>query len=160
MKSQRQLRSVGAPSPGSGKERRRVLQPVFLSEPTRCLQAVAVLPTQFTPEAALRSEERLILAVLEDAVNCFQHYAFAREAKLRRLHDDARGWIYSDNRTWPFSFENICHTLDIAPAYLREGLEEWLAASALREGRARRPRARGASEPCTTASSRAARVGA
>lgn len=147
MRAPRQLGGAGARVPGNGKGPQRTLEPVILSRTLRHLQGVAVLPDQFTPPAPLHGEERLILAVLEDAVNCFQHHAFACEPRLRRLHKDARDWIYSNNRTWPFSFENICHTLGIAPAYLREGLAHWLAASVLRAGGARLPSTGSASQP-------------
>jgi hypothetical protein len=38
---------------------------------------------------------------------------------------DAEEWIYSDDRSWPFSFENVCDLLQINPAYLRHGLIAW-----------------------------------
>ena len=77
----------------------------------------AMLPSQFF--AALRSrgdlsaERRLVVAVLEDALHCFQKYV------------DAEEWIMGDNPTWFFSFANVCDSLSLDPDYMREGLSKW-----------------------------------
>ena len=70
-------------------------------------------------------EEVLMLAVLEDAVACFQKYVHAKDSKGRALFRDAEEWILETNSDWIFSFENICEILGINPSYLREGLMEW-----------------------------------
>lgn len=89
----------------------------------------ALLPAQFYAafrgSTAVRGEKRLMLAVLEDALDCYQKYAFARDGHGRQLFDEANEWISSGNRVWFFSFENICETLGINPEYLRRGLENW-----------------------------------
>ena len=89
----------------------------------------ALLPAQFYAAfrggSAVRGEKRLMLAVLEDALDCFQKYAFARDNHGRQLFDEAYEWIGSPNREWFFSFENICETLEINPEYLRRGLDRW-----------------------------------
>ena len=89
----------------------------------------ALLPAQFYAAfrggSAVRGEKRLMLAVLEDALDCYQKYAFARDLHGRQLFDESNDWITSSNRAWFFSFENICETLGINPEYLRRGLESW-----------------------------------
>ena len=39
------------------------------------------------------------------------------------------GWLHetvaATGIDWPFAFENICHTLEIEPEYLRRGLSAW-----------------------------------
>jgi len=89
----------------------------------------ALLPAQFYAAfrggTAVRGEKRLMLAVLEDALDCYQKYAFAKDTHGRQLFDEANEWITSGNRVWFFSFENICETLGINPEYLRRGLEHW-----------------------------------
>ncbi len=89
----------------------------------------ALLPAQFYAAfrggSAVRGEKRLMLAVLEDALDCYQKYAFARDVHGRQLFDESHDWITSSNRAWFFSFENICETLGINPEYLRRGLETW-----------------------------------
>jgi hypothetical protein len=89
----------------------------------------ALLPAQFYAAfrggSGVRGEKRLMLAVLEDALDCYQKYASAREGQGQQLFDEARAWISSPDRGWFFSYENICETLEINPEYLRQGLETW-----------------------------------
>jgi hypothetical protein len=76
----------------------------------------------------LEPEKKLMLAVLEDAIACFQKYAFARDRKRKVLFQEVEYWVQNTNGDWPFSFANVCETLDFAPDYLRQGLGEWKAA--------------------------------
>jgi hypothetical protein len=89
----------------------------------------ALLPAQFYAAfrggSAARGEKRLMLAVLQDALDCYQKYAFARDTHGRQLFGDAEAWIACGDRDWYFSFENICETLDINPDFLRRGMEAW-----------------------------------
>jgi len=93
------------------------------------LQPDTLLPSQYF--AALRRkgahepERRLVIAVLQDAVDCFQKHLSARDRKARQLYLDAEEWICSDDRSWPFSFENVCDLLQINAEYLRAGLLAW-----------------------------------
>jgi hypothetical protein len=66
-----------------------------------------------------------MLAVLEDALDCFQKYAISRDGHGQQLFDEANQWIVSNDRGWFFSYENICETLEINPEYLRRGLATW-----------------------------------
>ena len=92
-------------------------------------QPAVMLPSQFF--GALRNrvpqeaEYQLIVAVLQDAIECFQKHLFDQDDKGRELFEDAQMWIASDDRRWPFSFQNICAILGINPDYLRRGLEKW-----------------------------------
>jgi hypothetical protein len=76
----------------------------------------------------LEPEEKLMLAVLQDAIACFQKYAFARERKGKMLFQETEFWVQNTNSDWPFSFANVCETLGFDPDYLRQGLAEWKAA--------------------------------
>ncbi len=71
------------------------------------------------------AEEALILAVLEDAVDCFQKYLTARDRRGATLFREAEEWILGEDPDWPFSFEQICETLGIDPNYLRQELMRW-----------------------------------
>ncbi|TMA64708.1 MAG: hypothetical protein E6J68_09930 [Deltaproteobacteria bacterium] len=90
-----------------------------------------LLPAQFFAAfrraGGLERERLLMLAVLEDAVDCYQKYAHARDLRGRQLFDESRDWVQSPDRTWLFSFENICDTLEISAEYVRRGLREWRA---------------------------------
>ena len=66
-----------------------------------------------------------MLAVLEDAIWCFQKYIFARDSKRRGLFRDAEAWIFEENSDWLFSFENICEFWGFNPQYVRQGLARW-----------------------------------
>jgi hypothetical protein len=89
----------------------------------------ALLPAQFYAAfrggSGVRGEKRLMLAVLEDALDCYQKYALCRDGHGQQLFEEAHSWITSNDRGWFFSYENICETLEINPEYLRRGLETW-----------------------------------
>lgn len=70
-------------------------------------------------------EEKLMLAVLQDAVECFQIYVLAETQREKRLFQEAEDWILEKNGEWLFSFENICETLQLNPDYIRQGLLCW-----------------------------------
>lgn len=72
-----------------------------------------------------KPEEQLMLAVLEDAVFCFQKYLSTQDRKGRTLFLEAEEWIVDENTEWFFSFNNICDVLRIDPSYLRQGLLTW-----------------------------------
>lgn len=86
----------------------------------------ALMPEQFFAglgkEAGAMNERSLMLAILRDAVECFQKYALARDPQGEDLHRDAAEWIFSNEREWPFSFENICDVLNVSAEYIRAGL--------------------------------------
>jgi hypothetical protein len=73
----------------------------------------------------LSGEKRLVLSVLEDAVECFMKYIDASTKKSQRLFRDAEVWITLKDKKWVFSFDNVCEALGIDPDYLRRGLREW-----------------------------------
>ena len=93
------------------------------------LQPDTVLPSQYYAALRRRSaqepERRLVIALLQDAVDCFQKHLWARDRKARQLYLDAEAWICSGDRSWPFSFDNVCDLLQIDPEYLRRGLLAW-----------------------------------
>ena len=70
-------------------------------------------------------EERLMLAVLESAVEDFQKYVLARKPSGKKLFQDAEEWFLEKNSDELFSFENICETLQLHPDYIRQGLMVW-----------------------------------
>ncbi len=89
----------------------------------------ALLPAQFYAAfrgcSAVRGEKRLMLAVLQDALECYQKYAQAKDVHGHQLFAEAEEWICCEDRNWYFSFDNICETLEINPAYLRQGVQQW-----------------------------------
>ncbi len=88
-----------------------------------------LLPAQFFAAfrraGGLERERLLMLAVLEDAIDCYQKFAHARDPRGAQMFEEAREWVSSTDRSWLFSFENICDTLEINADYVRRGLREW-----------------------------------
>lgn len=83
-------------------------------------------------------EEQLMLAVLEDAVFCFQKYLFAHDRKGGGQFQEAEEWILERSNEWFFSFNNICEVLGINPDYLRAGLLAWKKEQLVRDRRVKR----------------------
>jgi hypothetical protein len=73
----------------------------------------------------LEGEKRLILSVLEDAVECFMKCIDSTTNKGQRLFRDAEEWINLEDKRWVFSFDNVCDMLDVNPDYMRAGLRKW-----------------------------------
>ena len=68
-----------------------------------------------------------MLAVLEDAIECFKKCAGARDGKRERIFLEVEEWILERDSDWPFSFENICDILDLDPNYIRRGLRTYFS---------------------------------
>ncbi|MGE0681979.1 MAG: hypothetical protein AB7P69_13905 [Candidatus Binatia bacterium] len=92
-------------------------------------QPDSLLPAQFFASLKQRSqacgERRLMAAILEDAIDCFQKYLWAKDNRSRNLRLEAESWFLSDDDSWPFSFINVCHALDLEPGFIRRGLMIW-----------------------------------
>jgi hypothetical protein len=72
-------------------------------------------------------EIRLMLAVLEDAINCYQDNIFAANKKRVQLFKEAEEWFISDDPSWIFSFVSVCSILNLEPDYFRMGIKRWAA---------------------------------
>jgi len=57
-------------------------------------------------------EERLMLAVLESAIEDFQKYVLARNPSGKKLFQQAEEWFLEKDSDELFSFRNICETFD------------------------------------------------
>jgi hypothetical protein len=92
-------------------------------------QPDTLLPSQFFDRVRRRSEHegerRLMIAVLEDAVDVYRKQVGSKEPHGAQLFSEAEEWIEDPDRSWLFSFQNICDVLDIDADYLRRGLHAW-----------------------------------
>jgi hypothetical protein len=70
-------------------------------------------------------EERLMLAVLESAVEDFQKYVLARNPRGKQLFQEVEEWFLDNDSDELFSFESICETLGLHPEPIRKGLMVW-----------------------------------
>jgi hypothetical protein len=77
----------------------------------------------------LDPERVLMLAVLQDAVVCFQEHVGAKCKRKQSLHREAEEWISNTDRSYLFSFENVCETLGFDAHYMRDGLLRWKRAA-------------------------------
>ena len=95
----------------------------FLFEPD------ILLPTQFFAQLKRKrykcGEHRLLVAIIQDAVDCFQKHLHACDSKRRQLYLDAEAWVNAEDDHGPFSFANVCELLNMDPDYVREGLIDW-----------------------------------
>ena len=71
------------------------------------------------------AEERLMFAVLENAVEYFQKYVLARRPSGKQLFQEAEEWFLEKGDEALYSFENICGTLGLHPDHIRKGLLVW-----------------------------------
>ena len=84
-----------------------------------------ILPSQYfemTGSRRLSSEQRLMLAVLVDAINLLQSARGANGTRRSSVYSEARQWVFAPNNEHAFSFNNVCEGLGIDPAMLRERL--------------------------------------
>lgn len=87
-------------------------------------------------KALLEPEKRLMLAILEDAVNCFQDNLLAQGGRAQRLFEEAEEWILEEDGDWLFSFANICEVLGLNRRYVRQGLLRWKGRKQLKHRKA------------------------
>jgi len=85
-----------------------------------------ILPVQFFTRlqrnAAWTGEQRLMAAILEDAIAVCCKPEAPKTSKGRTLLREILRWVRSNDRTWTFSFLRICEMLDMDPSAIRRGL--------------------------------------
>lgn len=79
---------------------------------------------------ALRPEDRLLLAVLEDAVRTWRMFRAAPGRRAQRLAAEVRGWFLSDATDSPFAFAAMCDHLALDAGAVRASLGMATATSA------------------------------
>ncbi|HUA32710.1 MAG TPA: hypothetical protein VMA09_03850 [Candidatus Binataceae bacterium] len=73
---------------------------------------------------ALTSEQRLMLAVLADAINVVQEFHSAQNLRKRNCFNEAWHWIFGRSPSSPLAFESVCDALGMDPQGLRWRLKE------------------------------------
>jgi len=83
-----------------------------------------IMPEQFADgmRAERPPEHRLLVAILEDAISCFEKHRAATDRQNRRLFSEAADWIMSERYHGPFSFEYVCSILGIDAGGVRSSL--------------------------------------
>jgi hypothetical protein len=87
------------------------------------MQLDLLLASQFFgPRGKQAPEQRLMIAVLQDALECLEKYNSATDGPDRRLFDETKQWFLADESKWPYSFECICGALDLDSNAVRQRL--------------------------------------
>ena len=66
------------------------------------------------------SRRDLADGILKQAAVDLRRFHGATSAVEREFYLDAHRWVTSDDCSWPFSFLNVCQTLNLAPETVRE----------------------------------------
>jgi hypothetical protein len=91
--------------------------------PAGMMQLDLLLASQhFGPQRKQAPEQRLMAAVLQDALDCLEKYRSARNIYDRRLFHEAKRWFLAEESKWPYSFESICGALDLDSNAVRQRL--------------------------------------
>jgi hypothetical protein len=87
-------------------------------------QADIILPSQYYGSRGnvRPGEQRLILAVLVDAINDLQSWKGVGSARKRRNCAEAALWVNTRGTCHPFSFDSVCDALEIDSELLRSQL--------------------------------------
>lgn len=97
---------------------------IIAGESDPLFSTIYVLPEQFfSPPNPAQPEKKLMLAVLEDAISCWQKgQGIGVSTHTRHLAKEAGAWFISKETHWPFGFVRVCEALDLDPDYLRARL--------------------------------------
>jgi hypothetical protein len=78
-----------------------------------------------------RSQRELADGMLKQATQDLRRFHGAVSAIERELYLDAYRWVMSDDFSWPFSFLNVCESLNIVPEDIRRDLKDQQSLDAL-----------------------------
>ena len=81
-----------------------------------------LLPDQLLGGPVRTPEQRLMAAVLEDAMRELARPRGAWLGARARQRAEIEAWFDSDDVAWPFSFVNVCEALDLSASTLRSRL--------------------------------------
>jgi hypothetical protein len=79
--------------------------------------------------------KRLMMAVLQDAIRCYQDGENSGSVLKRKKFVEVKDWFFDAGGSGPFSFPGVCEVLGLVPEYLRFGLVQWQNHGKLRLGR-------------------------
>ena len=66
--------------------------------------------------------KKLMLAVLQEALNNYVQFLDARDSEGQTRFKEVESWFWTDDGEWLFSFRTIAEHLGLNPAYFRAGL--------------------------------------
>ena len=86
-----------------------------------------ILPSQFFELVGARtfsSEQRLMLAVLADAINVMREYRASPNRDKRNSFNEASSWVFANGIASSLSFDHVCDALGVDVGNLRRCLSE------------------------------------
>lgn len=98
---------------------------------TDVLVASQLFETLGRQASSQKGEWQLLVALLQDAVECFQKNALTGG----RHFEEAEHWIMEESETSgaALSFEYVCSVLDLDPEEVRQSLRRWRTAELAKE---------------------------
>src|SRR5215471_9705910 len=84
-----------------------------------------ILPSQYfgaMGSVGLSGEQRLMLAVLADAINVLRSWRYVGNVRKRRTFAEAAQWVITRGTRHVFSFDGVCDALEIDSAQVRSRL--------------------------------------
>jgi hypothetical protein len=78
------------------------------------------VPAPELPKAA--PEKELALGVLKQAAHDLRRFRSATRGVRRELYVDAHDWVTANDFSWPYSFVNVCKTLNVCSEVVRTEL--------------------------------------
>jgi hypothetical protein len=82
-------------------------------------------PAQFYPAPIATPCERLLAAILEDAIRCFQKNCDAKNISRHIIFQEAESWLFDQRGTGFTSCMTVCESLGIDVIQLRRYLRIW-----------------------------------
>src|SRR5260370_13664812 len=70
--------------------------------------------------------KRLMLAVLLNAIRCYQSNFGARSVRQRIEFYEARQWLFDGCSEGPFSLHSVCSVLGIEPRKVQRAVSDWV----------------------------------
>jgi hypothetical protein len=105
----------------------------FAADEDNVLVPELLMPSQYYTPRSTTPYHRLLLALLEDAIRCFQHNLDAKTKRRQRLFRETEYWLFDTGNVGFMSCPTVCESLGISSVALRRSLRQWR--SAIRDGR-------------------------
>jgi hypothetical protein len=84
-----------------------------------------LLPVQYYSAPAASPYQRLLIAILEDAICCFQRNFAVRKGPRRILFQETQEWLFDSVGSAFLSCPMVCESLGINSVRLRRYLRQW-----------------------------------
>jgi hypothetical protein len=90
-------------------------------------ESAAFSPEQFFANGLKAGEpiERLMFALLDDAIRCYQANVGVQRPQARRALVEREKWLFGRPAHVPFSIESVCEVLQIDAPRLQRALLKW-----------------------------------